>query len=201
MERLDEAELTYRMALSNATTRWAADRGLGMIAAARGDFSTASRHYKAAWDASPSDLGLWESWAFAVIKLGDPVTPFQMLEKYQPLDANLLMKWADALASVGRLDEALGCFRRAMTLAPQDSNIQFSCGDLLYKLGYYPQAAEMYHVGLQLRPEFAEGWFVLGNAMAQMNLDQGAEGCYRQALNLDPNHTKAKANLNVVIAA
>ena len=201
MERLDEAELTYRMALSNATTRWAADRGLGMIAAARGDFSTASRHYKAAWDASPSDIGLWESWAFAVIKLGDPVTPFQMLEKYQPLDANLLMKWADALASVGRLDEALGCFRRAMTLAPQDANIQFSCGDLLYKLGYYPQAAEIYHVGLQLRPEFAEGWFVLGNAMAQMNLDQGAEGCYRQALNLDPNHTKAKANLNVVIAA
>ncbi len=201
LNRLDEAELTYRMALSNASARWSAERGLGSVASARGDFSIASRHFKAAWDANSADLAAWESWAFAMIKLGDPNTPFQMLEKYQPLSAELLMKWADALASSARLDDALGCFRRAMALAPEDSNVQFSCGDLLYKLGYYQQAAEIYHVGLQLRPDFADGWFVLGNALAQMNLDQGAEGCYRQALTIDPAHERALANLQVVKAA
>ena len=201
LNRLNDAELTYRMALSNPATRWDAERGLGIVAGARGDYAAAGRHYKSAWDANPNDLTVWESWAFALIKMGDPVTPFEMLKKYRPLDAGLLMKWADALAGASRLEEALSCFREAMALAPHDSNVQFSCGDLLYRLGYYPQAAEMYHVGLQLRPDFADGWFVLGNAMAQMNLDQGAEECYRQALTLDPNHARAKANLQVVIAA
>ena len=37
--------------------------------------------------------------------------------------------------------------------------------------------------------------------MAQMNLDSAAENCYRQALKIEPDHSKAKANLNVVIAA
>lgn len=199
--RLDEAELTYRMALSNASVRWSAEKGLGMVAAEKGDFVTASRHYKAAWDACPTDLSLWESWAFATIKLGDPMTPFQMLERQQPLDADMLLKWADALAGAARIEDALGCYRRAMALAPDDSNVQFSCGDYLYRIGYFPQAAEMYHLGLQKRPDFADGWFVLGNAMAQMNLDSGAEACYRQTLTIDPAHQKALANLQVVIAA
>ena len=201
LKRIDEAELSFRMALGNANSRWSAEKGLGMVATARGDFATGSRHFKAVWDAAPGDLQAWESWAFAMIKLGDPNTPFQMLEKYQTLDASLLMKWADALASANQLDNALSCFRRAMAVAPEDSNVQFSCGDLLYKLGYYQQAAELYHLGLQLRPDFADGWFVLGNAMAQMNMDQGAEGCYLQALTIDPSHSKAMANLAVVKAA
>ncbi len=201
LDRADEAERTFVQALSNPAIRWDAEKGLALLKADRGDLSGAAAHYRSAWEADRRDLNAWESWAYVLLQLKDSETAFVALDRHQSLNADLLMKWADARASLGNIDGALACFRQAMTLEPQNSSIQFTCGDLLYKMGYYQPAAEMYHLGLQLRPDYAEGWFVLGNALAQLRIDQGAQQCYEQALHFDPNHERAKSNLKLVLAA
>jgi tetratricopeptide (TPR) repeat protein len=204
LERFDEAELAYRQAMADHRQNSLCERGMGSICEKKGEIHRAAGHYKVAWQANPDNISLWELWVSALEKVDDQSginNAYEALANAKQITPGVLVNWARALERSGDYEKALECYRDALQLDPTEPNIPFNCGDLLYRMAAYADAARMYEAGLRLRMDYAEGWFVLGNCMAQLGVDSAAIQCYEQTLNLDPNHGRAKANLDVVRSA
>jgi cytochrome c-type biogenesis protein CcmH/NrfG len=51
-----------------------------------------------------------------------------------------------------------------------------------------------------LSPTHADGWFVLGNTLYQIGALSQAELSYQECLRLNPMNSRAKQNLNMLMA-
>lgn len=138
--------------------------------------------------------------AEAALRTGDHArarVAYEQLAKLGQLETGERVNLAWILAAEGQGREALALVEGER----DDPNALFTSGDLLYRLGDYAEAALRYQEGLRRAPTYAQGWLVLGNALAQMNLDEQAIQCYRNALEIDPNHEAASANLASLVPA
>lgn len=204
LDRLDEAEADYLVAINDPRQVSLCGKGLGSIYFKRGDLTKACEYYEKAWRAQTDNGELWSEWTVAVEATGnrDAIErAFHQFLEFNESSSGFYVNWARAYERLGDAEAALEKYQAALSLDPNDANAAFNFGDLLYKHGAYSQAAQLYEIALRQRMDHADGWFVLGNCMAQMNHDQAAVKCYTQALVLDPYHAKAQANLQTVSQA
>lgn len=176
-------------------------QGMARCAFTLGDAPRAVTLYEQAWRADFSCLDTWVGWVQAAEACGDAATVLQAFEAYvekQQPSSEILINWGRALQAAGEFERALACFTEALKRDPNDPNAYFNCGDLLYRMGQYADAAHLYEAGLRHTPLNAQGWFVLGNSMAQLGLVDGARLAYRQCLAIQPKHSEAKHNLDLL---
>jgi tetratricopeptide (TPR) repeat protein len=199
--RFDEAEKDYLAAITDPRQVAMCSRGLAAIAAHRGNVEQACKYYEQAWNSQTENQELWNEWVTCLDGLGDLAQierAYQAYLEHHKPTSGFYVNWARACERCEAFDHALAHYQDAINTDPSDSNASFSCGDMLYRIGAYAEAAQIYEIALRSRMDFADGWFVLGNCMAQMDHDQAAVKCYSQALILDPQHSKAQANLQTV---
>jgi protein O-mannosyl-transferase len=104
-----------------------------------------------------------------------------------------------ALVTIDRntiwMDE-LTFFHNQVATAPQSAKAHYNLGATLAKHGRDEEAVASYRTSLLIFPYYAEPAFNLGNALRRMNANaEDVIGAYRNAIEYDPGHRKARANL------
>lgn len=145
----------------------------------------------------------------------------ELLERMHALgfyNADLLQFAGAAAAFSGEMDTAMEFWQRAVRMSP---NIQLHLrvaeifdergdagerdfhvarglvlrGLMLYRGNQVREAAEMLEQALELNPEDAQGWFYLAQSRRVMRRHSEARQAYERCLELDPNHGRARRQL------
>ena len=93
----------------------------------------------------------------------------------------------NALKEVGRLDEAIACYRRALELRPEYGEVHGNLGAVLIDQGKFAEAAVACRRALELKPDYVEGHVNLGNALKDQGRPEEAIACYRRRWNSIPH--------------
>ena len=100
---------------------------------------------------------------------------------------------------VGKLDEAVACWRRALELKPDYAETHNNLGLAFKAQGKLDEAVACCRRALELKPDYAEAHNNLGLAFkAQGKLDE-AVACCRRALELKPDYVEAHNNLGAAL--
>jgi Flp pilus assembly protein TadD len=100
-----------------------------------------------------------------------------------------------ALGRQERWDEAVDCYRTADVLDPNNPNILGKLGRALARLGKTDEAIGLLRRARDLAAHDADLWNALGSALAGGHHAEQAMPCFERALELDPAHDEARANL------
>lgn len=112
-----------------------------------------------------------------------------------PDDAEAHANLANTLQSLGRLDDALTSYRRALALDPSHAAAYNNLGNALRGLGQLDEAVASYRRALELEPDFVEAHSNLGNALRNLGQLDLAVASYRRALEIKPRYPEACNNL------
>ncbi|MFN3075890.1 MAG: tetratricopeptide repeat protein [Alphaproteobacteria bacterium] len=108
-----------------------------------------------------------------------------------PQEVSLHIMRGSALRILGRQDEAVASFRRAVILDPASVDGHNGIGT---RLGA-PNREVSLRRALAIEPRFAEGWSNLGG-IYRLNGDlDEAVACFRKALAINPDHSGIRSNL------
>jgi tetratricopeptide (TPR) repeat protein len=94
---------------------------------------------------------------------------------------------ASRLADVGRHNEALECFDRAIELEGGDPDIWLDKGKSLIKLGRNEEALKCYDKAIELRKDNFHMWFEKGKALLEIGRPDEAIACFDKVLQLFPH--------------
>jgi protein O-mannosyl-transferase len=99
------------------------------------------------------------------------------------------------LLDEGRVDEAIGHFRRALQINPRNAFAYNNLGAALIRTGRPDEAVGPFTTALEIDPQYADAYNGLGNALLETNRVGDAAARYRKALDLDPEHAEAHNGL------
>ena len=105
-----------------------------------------------------------------------------------------------AFVQQGRLDEAIACFRQALSLQPDDAGLYNNLGIALSQQGKFDEAIAAHQQAVRLQPDFAGAYNNLGNAFRDHQRFEEAMIAYEQALRLAPDSAEALNNQGIAFA-
>jgi len=101
----------------------------------------------------------------------------------------------------GRLDDALVCYKRVLSISPHFAEAHNNFGVALALLGRIDEAVAHYERAVALKPDYADAHSNMGAALvAQGRVADALTHCER-ALALSPKHADVHCNLGVALAA
>jgi len=108
------------------------------------------------------------------------------------LELNSNDSWAyhqmgEALAKLGRFDEAVTAFRHAIELKPDFSWSYHHLGDALAQQQQWEQSAVAFRKAIEFNPEHLGSYVGLGNSLAKLGQLDEAIVTYRRAIKLNPD--------------
>ena len=89
------------------------------------------------------------------------------------------------LYRVGRLEESLVCFERALRLQPEDEFIWYNRGNALRDLGRFRECIESYDRAISIKPDFEKAWVASGTALLAEGRTEDAVICFEAALKIN----------------
>jgi tetratricopeptide (TPR) repeat protein len=120
------------------------------------------------------------------------IVPTQRAEVYNDM--------GNALAALGRRQEAIEYYRMAVTLRPDKASSRYNFALTLSALGRTAEAETAYREAIRLLPDFPAAHTDLGRLLASLGRRAEAEAMYREAIRLDPEYALAHMNLGVLLA-
>lgn len=117
-----------------------------------------------------------------------------------PIEPTARYNYGLALDALGRGDEALQQYVRAVQRDPRNYRVRFALGQKLLKLGDFAGAAEYLRQVLKDRPEFKEVCHPLAQALARAGRLDDALPYLAQALTRDPNSAEVRLDYGNVLA-
>ena len=204
--RLDEAEAMFGDAAARARHDPRHLVGWGIAALQRGDAQVAAGRLDRArevWGKEPPAIWYWAR-GLAAAADGDFPEATRVvragLEQF-PHHAILQNNLAALVEIGGDLKGAQDLIEAALADDPSVPQLYKNLGDLLYRSGRYDEAWEAYKRAVKLQPDLGDDvYFKLGN-IAYKRMDRDMAGMlWRQALELNPRHELARANLETMNA-
>ncbi|HTR87305.1 MAG TPA: serine/threonine-protein kinase [Reyranella sp.] len=99
------------------------------------------------------------------------------------------------LSDLGRHDEALGCFDRALEAAPRWVNLWANKGRALRALGRHGEALACYDKAIECGPDEPTPWANKGNCLLDLYRHREALDCFRRVVELDPAYDGAQRSI------
>jgi serine/threonine protein kinase len=99
-----------------------------------------------------------------------------------------------SLNSLGRYEEAITCFDKALEINPKFAFAWISKGYSLNSLGRYEEAINCHDKVLEKSPEFAVAWNNKGISLYCLGRNEGAITCFDKALEMNPADVMAWNN-------
>jgi len=204
--RLDQAEAMF----GDAATRARRDArhlvGWGIAALQRGDYEVAAARLDRArelWSGQSPAIWYWARALAAAAhgELSDAERILREALEHYPHHAILQNNLAALIEIGGNLDQSVDMVRAALADDPSIPQLSKNLGDLLYRAARYDDAWEAYKRAVKLQPDLGDDvYFKLGN-IAYKRMDRDMAGMlWRQALELNPGHELARANLETINA-
>lgn len=104
-----------------------------------------------------------------------------------------------ALSKLGKVEEALESFERALELDPNDPEIWYNRGVAMDKLGRIEEALESFEVSTILNSNDPEVWCNKGIALFKLSRFIESLKSFEKAIEINPNYKKALYNKKVVL--
>jgi tetratricopeptide (TPR) repeat protein len=138
----------------------------------------------------------WQLLAVALRHQGkDALQELSASVRYCPDDPVAHLNLGNALGRLGRLEEALGCYAKALAIRPDFAEAHNNSSAVQYELGQFNDAVRSCRRALDANPGYAEAHQNLGKALArQGHFVESAESC-RQALDINPDFAEAHNTL------
>jgi tetratricopeptide (TPR) repeat protein len=99
------------------------------------------------------------------------------------------------LASLGRIDDAIGAFRRAVSLRPNSPEVLNNLGAALREKKHLDEAINFLQQAITLRPDYPEAFYNLGVALQERGKPDDAIVAFEKATTLRPGYAKPYAHL------
>ncbi|HVM60716.1 MAG TPA: tetratricopeptide repeat protein [Verrucomicrobiae bacterium] len=103
------------------------------------------------------------------------------------------------LVQLGRMDDAIGQYERALRLMPELAEAQNNLGNVLAQLGDLRDAVDHYERAIQLKPDYADAHNNLAVALMGLGRFQEAVSHGEEAVRLKPDDGGARFNLGLVL--
>jgi tetratricopeptide (TPR) repeat protein len=199
-------------ALHDATKRGGAKdpfihTSIGVVSLMMGDLANADRALggaKALWTDRPSAAWYHYS-ALAASLLGDLGRALEIVEEglvVHPRVAALHNNLAAIRERRGEYDEALLAAEHGLADDPSMPQLHKNIGDLYYRAGRYDEAFDAFERAVRADPELGDDVYLkLGNIRLRRQERGEAVKCWQRALELDPDNTLARTNLEAVASA
>jgi Flp pilus assembly protein TadD len=201
---LDQAEVMLADAASRAADQARIQLSWGMAAMDRGDPALASVRLNRARELFGNEVPPIWYWAAARARaqageLESAIAVSLEAVERHPHDAVLLNNHAVLLEAAGDLAAAEPVLLRALEENASMPQVSKNLGDIYYRLGQYEAAWEAYQRALRLRPDLGDDLhFKLGNLALKRGDGDVARSHWRRAVELNPGHQLARANLQTV---
>src|SRR5215472_2749680 len=119
--------------------------------------------------ALPRSALLWQLLGVARARQDkDPLHALGMAVQCAPEDAAAHLNLGNALARLGRLDEAFASYRRALDIDPAFAEAHNSLGELLLERGRAEEALISCQQALRIRPDLAQAHRNLGKVLVRL---------------------------------
>jgi tetratricopeptide (TPR) repeat protein len=166
---------------------------IGQIEDDRGDSAAAQAWYRRALQIDPAYALAIEPVFLGLVSAGNFAEGETLLgaaARYRPDDADMQALHAAALSFLGRHEEALAAFERAIALRPDDFELLYQAGGLLQELDRYPEAIGVFERAIALRPYDPAARFAKGSALLLTGDNAGARADLERVLDLDTSGTQ-----------
>jgi tetratricopeptide (TPR) repeat protein len=90
-----------------------------------------------------------------------------------------------ALANLGKCEQAIECFDKAIKINPNESDLWCSKGTALYYLGKYEESIKCYNKSIAIDPDNAIAWLCKGKVLKSLGRSEDAKDCFNRAKELD----------------
>ena len=105
--------------------------------------------------------------------------------------------WADTgddLYRIGRYNEAIEAFDKAIEINPKDSDAWNGKGSVLFKLNKFDEAIKAYDKAIEINPQNLMAWNNKGNTLNRLNKYDEAIKAFDNAIKIDPPRSEAWNN-------
>ena len=216
--QLDDAGSAYRLIAQTQPDRADAHYGLGRVAAARGDWQSATAFYQKACELFPSYGPAHYALVTAFRKLGRDADAQQQLRLYEqdktavppqddPLRREVAMlnlgsaahlRRAADLERAGRIDDAIAEEEAALRVDPNAVQAHVNLIALYGRVGRYQEATAHYNAGLALDPTQADLHYNYGILLLKQKDDLAATAAFKETLRLNPHYAEAHSHLGAI---
>jgi tetratricopeptide (TPR) repeat protein len=115
-------------------------------------------------------------------------------------DVSTWQSYAVALRTLGRREEALAAYDKALTLDPDNANLYVGRGNALGDMGRAEEALAAYDKAVTLNPDKAFAYNARGNTLREMGRFEEALATLNKALTFDPDDTYAHMSRGIVLS-
>ncbi len=136
------------------------------------------------------------------MELGEPAEAAELISEAIGINIDPIYLFNLALVkrALNLFNEAIACYRKALSIKPDFCEAYINLGNELRDQGNVDEAIDLYKKALSIKSDFAEAHCNLGDAYKiQGDLDR-ALVCYQKALSLKPEYSEAHNGLGVVLS-
>ncbi len=123
-----------------------------------------------------------------------------IFKEFRAPDAEVFSYHGAALVFLGRFDEALKQFDKAIEINPQDALAWGNKGVALDELGRYEEAITCYDKAIEINSKYAEAWYNKGVALGHLGRYEEAITYFDKAIEIDPRFAWAWGNKGNALA-
>ena len=122
----------------------------------------------------------------------------ELLKQY-PQSIILYNILGSANKSLGKLDDAIEAYKKALSIKPDYAEAYNNMGVTLQEQGKLKEAINAYKKAISIKPDYAEAYNNMGNAFKlQGKLDDAIEA-YNRALSIKPDYADAYNNMGIAL--
>ena len=141
----------------------------------------------------------------AWLKINDEVKAYQSLFQgfsLQPKQVTAQNHYSlgNKLLEHNQIEQAIACYRRAITLEPNLIESYWRLGEILINQGNHQGALGCYQQAIKIKPGQVQNYLLLGKTLAKIQQWQHALACYRKAATIEPNNADIYRNLGEILA-
>lgn len=127
----------------------------------------------------------------------EPISFFTRTLKYAPYDYVTYNLLGNAYEHVGRKDEAIAAYKKAIETNPNYEIPCYNLGTIYYQSGRKDEAIKLYEKAVAIKPSYADAYMNLGSAYYDTGRIPEAIAAYENAIKNNPSSVEAYYNLGV----
>ncbi len=205
ISKLDLTIATYEQQAQQVTDSALLQANLGSLYAQKQEWQKALSCYQKAIELNPNMAGVYRNQAKVLGKLereAEAAKCWYQALSLEPQSANAEQHYhlGNVLLKQNQLEEALVCYRRAISLKPDYAQAHFRLGEILQSRGHNSDALDCWEQAVKLDNSNPDYYYRLGQLLVQAKNFERAIICYQQAIKLQPKRWEISHQLGEIFS-